>query len=241
MQIPDMSGALQDRKTAISAIGAAMAAALVAAVYLSAGGNAAPAIAVPALGIYAIMLYADRIFVRREEEREERASLSDTLALMHRNAWHFRKPLRNCIDEALCAMKGRGGARDALSEARRRLDLGEEIGFALHAAGRGEGNQLSRVWGDGNAGTWEYIGSVVERMRSEAAAEGERAAEAMQRHTSVAVVVGTVVPSLLLFAFTGYSIVESSGYLFYAFAFMIGGVVPFAYSIAQMQLVDPYG
>ena len=218
-----------------------MAAAMAVAVYLSVGKDTMPAIVVPVLGIYAIMSYADRIFLAKAGERRERSSISDTLAMMYRNARHFKKPLRSCIDEALDGVKFNGPSADALREARRRLDLGEDMGFALRASANGKGSQLGRIWGEGNTETWEYIGAAVERMREEMAEDDERAAESMQRHTAIAVVIGTVVPSLLLFAFTGYSIVGPSEVLLPAFAFMVAGVIPFAYSVTQMQLVGPYG
>ena len=213
-----------------------MVVAALAVSIMVAHGNA-PLIMAPAAAVYAALLCMEWISLKRRSAGMDIVDLSGALSRIENGMAAGKRPLLDAIRDALPATaKGRG--RETISRTLRRMEYGEEFKRAISAAADESG--IGRGITQWLPSSEEGIGAVAARLRGWIATESERAAEGFQRNATIGIVVGTVAPSLLFFAFTGYSIVGYPGYLLYAFAFALTAVVPFAHSLIGMKIVDPY-
>jgi hypothetical protein len=122
----------------------------------------------------------------------------------------------------------------------RRLQLGEELGTAVKEAriGGSLGDALQYLVQDSRNGI-DSIGSlngVNKRLGYGLALDSERRYGSLQRNLTLLMVVGTVIPSLFLFLFTGYAMVNGSLLVIVSFSVFICGIIPSAYFIASLRV-----
>jgi hypothetical protein len=120
----------------------------------------------------------------------------------------------------------------------RRLQLGEELGTAVREEGivGTLGAALQNLAQDSRNGmdSASSLREVDRRLGYEMRLASEKKQGLMQRNLTLLMVVGTVVPSLFLFLFTGYAMVEGSAIVIVAFSVFMCGIIPAAYSIAGL-------
>lgn len=135
--------------------------------------------------------------------------------------------------------------QSALIEIRRRVQSGQDLPQAIRAASiqnmsiREGLTQIADAYSD----NFDIALAVKDSYNSLFGAyldKIERFYSSVQRHTSLNMVAGTIVPSFVLFAIAGYSVINTagSGALVPVLLFVI--ILPFVFSSLRIAYSDPY-
>jgi hypothetical protein len=184
---------------------------------------------------------------RKAEISRERDSVLFALQQIHSSARHCGKPLLASIDDALAALDSRAaaGVCSLLSGIRRRLLLGAQLDEATLAACHGEGPASDALRGVGGeyANGREPVLAVkgaydrlCRAMRLEDAANCGK----LQKYLTASMALGTVLPSFVMFAFTGYSMIYYSSALLTLFCTAMMVIMPNIFALARAHTAGLY-
>lgn len=156
--------------------------------------------------------------------------------------------LAESLSSASSAAKFDGHVKSVLARLSKRLACGQDLGRAISAETwriRRNGRLLASFSSLGE----EYrLGGSIRRAAQSASISlkgyldeaKENDSGKLQRYLIAATVASTIVPSILTFAFVGYSILYYSGLLLLLYSSIMLGILPCAYGIARIKLVGVY-
>jgi Flp pilus assembly protein TadB len=192
------------------------------------------------------------VFELRLKDRLDRASeLNDTLFALHTihsDIKYSGKSLGASIGDAEAELRDRvgGNVHSTLGEIGKRLTAGQDLSQAIESACRGKSDAASEAL---RAVGREYskgidpasaVGNVYARLRDEQSMDREKAYGSLQKYLTMGMALSAVLPSFVVFAFVGYSMVYFSASLLYAFSIVMLMVLPRVYALLRIHVAGMY-
>jgi hypothetical protein len=182
----------------------------------------------------------------------ERASeLDDTLFALHtmyEDIKYSGKSSSSGIASAAAGLRDSAGGkvRGILEEIGKRLAAGQDLGQAIESACNGKSGASSDAF---RAVGREYtkgldpasaVKNAYARLNSERAVSREKAYGSLQKYLTMSMALSAVLPSFVVFAFVGYSMVYFSALMLYAFSIAMLMVLPSFYALLRIHMAGTH-
>lgn len=164
---------------------------------------------------------------------------------LYANAAYSQKPVMHAVEETLSIYEGSKNMLVMLfSKALKRIKNGEEVSVAfsseLDSARISEILRLRIL----EMSKSNDLGTLIEELHRIADEEEAERIEigfgSLQKYLAVSILVGTILPSLTLFGYVGYSMLYGSGSIFIAFAFALMVLFPSILILVKKHIGDIY-
>lgn len=189
--------------------------------------------------------------LRLKGKLDRASELNDTmfaLHMLHGDIRYSGKSLCAGLGNAASELRDRAGGvvRGALNEINNRLAAGQDLGQAIESACRGKEDAasaaLSAVGREYSKGLdpASAVKNVYVRLRNEQSIGRERAYGSLQKYLTMSMALSAVLPSFVLFAFIGYSMVYFSAAMLYVFSIVMLMVLPRLYALLRIHIAGIY-
>jgi Flp pilus assembly protein TadB len=218
-----------------------------AATYAAFGfGNAYVALLTGSLASTAITFVSLRLRISELRKRETLLLLSALEKL--RTGINGNLPFAASLASAVEILPDGSAVKAALDKASRRIELGIEPegavadAFAetpLGAAVIAPMLNIAKNYSNGS-GIGVVIDGEIDRLESTIEERKEADSGALGRYLVLSMVTSTIIPSLAMFSFVGYSILESASASIGLFAIVILAIIPSSYAAVRAKVADVY-
>jgi hypothetical protein len=237
----------RDKLIMVSQNFAALLIAVVIACYVSGLRHALLAVPVGATLAMIVSIYELKLAAKLDRSSE----LNDTLFALHSiycDLKYSGKSLSTGIGNAAAGLHDsvNGNVRGALDEIGKRLTAGQDLGLAIGSACRGKsgassdalravGKEYSKGLDPASA-----VKNVYARLKEEQSIGREKAYGSLQKYLTMSMALSAVLPSFVVFAFVGYSMVYFSASMLYVFAIVMLMVLPRIYALLRIHIAGIY-
>ena len=188
--------------------------------------------------------------LRLRKRLNELTELDETLSALHAVYMDVKcsgRSVHSGVEHAASSLNGKACTEvsKTFDEIRRKMLLGQDFGQAINsssgsksaasAALRSVGNEYAKGLDAASA-----VKNVYNRIWKSRMLEREKAQGALQKYMTISMAFSAVVPSFVVFAFIGYSMVYYSDTLLFAFSLAMLFVIPGIYAMLRMRLVGIY-
>ena len=121
--------------------------------------------------------------------------------------------------------------KNVLQKLANRMRLGETFGCAIANACKGTGMSfLEDLYGNED-GDYDSLVKLLSRYESNLTEQGVRAEQSLQQYSTISMFISTIIPSFVIFAFIGESILSQGTHDLPGFSLVMVLVLPFMYLI----------
>lgn len=225
----------------VSALTAASATALA---LLILGPQQLPSIAAAAVPSFAAAGALELRMRRKVSCAMEEEALLIALHSLHSDLRHGKRSMfRSVADLSAGAAHREGrGVSGLFSEMGMRLALGQDFDESARSSRRLDGSAANAVVRDISSAysagfdLASAVGNAHSQLAAKRSDEFSSHLVSVQRHASLSMMTGTILPSFLVFAFVGYSIVHYSQSMFTLFTIALLIILPSAYAAVRMGM-----
>ncbi|MEM3827067.1 MAG: hypothetical protein QXR58_00505 [Candidatus Micrarchaeaceae archaeon] len=193
-----------------------------------------------ALSLFAFLIYLELFFAEKRSASNASRSMLRLLYRIKSGMSLAGMPFHSCI-----ARESKSGAHgqiaSALIEIRNRMSFGQDFYEAVQSTAfdsaepRRAFGSLSEAYRH-SMDMFLAVKHAYNSMLKDRLEKIERSSLSLQKYSSVSMVTGAIVPSFMLFAFIGYSIMKGGPMPLFAFAVLFSIVLPYVFlSIRMIQ------
>jgi hypothetical protein len=183
----------------------------------------------------------NRRYERAVNARGERESVIQALETIHNETYVLGGSTPASIKRIAGIAGLEARVRDFFVEVGSRISLGEQLGQALSKAKGGSAfRQAGDIAGALDEDSGDSIRCALDEEDRKSAERHELEAYSVQKYLTLNMVCSTVIPSLALFGFVGYSIMGSSAVAALAFTTAFTAAIPLAYRAVRIRLAHFY-
>lgn len=215
-----------------------------AAALIAAGAKAILIIPVIFAVSLAVASYSD-LTARRKEKEADLKELSSTVGLLGSRMRDAKTSLFSGILDAAGKAGGTTKVSALLLKLRKRMLFGQDLETAIYSEDEG-GSWIAGILKPIGR-EYSKTGSIADplktahnRLSRDSKVKMERAIGSNQRYLVISMVFSTILPSLAIFAFVGYSILSYSDTLFLLFSAVLLSVLPGASVVIRLRLDENY-
>jgi hypothetical protein len=190
-----------------------------------------------AASLFIISLYLELFLAKKKRAIKTTKSVLRALHAIKTGMHISKLPLTACITHAILSSDDRD-LSSALASIRNRMKFGQDFheavrsiifsGEAIAAVFRSLAEAYER-----NMDMYIAVKHVYDATLKKRLAEIEKAYASVQKYSSISMVAGTIIPSFMLFAFIGYSIISGGSVQLFIFALLFGAVLPSIFSAVR--------
>ncbi len=203
-------------------------------------GGERTAVSLPAsLLIAFLVLFAMRLMKRKVLNSQSGAAFLDGLMQSMEGLYHYRlSGISLDASVARLASEASGDLQESLSLLSRKMRLGGTLEDSFRSIDR-----LNKALPAGSEPGGFGIGWLENAVISHETREDEKASRmeaGVQRHSTISMFISTILPSFVMFAFVGSSVISGSGAGLLPFALAMLAVLPFSYALGYSELCRRY-